>query len=132
MSESVEIPNKSFFNLNEVCSITAIKPYVLRFWETEFPSLLNPVNSESGQKLYTGKDIEAFLLIKKYLFDEKIPIAEAKLILKEGSHEKSSISTPRISRVELSEKEIESIALAKVEARKILLTVSGLREKYKI
>lgn len=132
MSEEVSIPNKSFFNLNEVSSITGIKTYVLRFWETEFPQLLAPVNSESGQKLYTGKDIEAFLLIKKLLFDEKIPIAEVKVRLKGEGSESMIATSPKVSRTELSEKEIHSLYEAKLEAKKILDIVDGLREKYKI
>lgn len=130
MSETIEIPNKSHFNLNEVSSITGIKPYVLRFWETEFQTLLSPIQNESGQKMYSGKDIEAFLYIKKLLFDEKIPIAEAKLRLKEGTIKEEIIPLPKVSRAELSEKEISNIQLAKYEARKLLQTAEALRSKY--
>ena len=81
MSEQIEIPNKTFFKLNEVSNLTGVKPYVLRFWETEFNFLINPENMENGQKLYEGKDIEMFLLIKKVLFDEKVPINEERNVL---------------------------------------------------
>ena len=64
MIEPVEIPNKSSFKINEVCALTGVKSYVLRFWESEFPEI-SPLMSSSGLKLYEHKDIEAILLIKK-------------------------------------------------------------------
>ena len=77
MSGPIEIPNKSTFKINEVCALTGIKSYVLRFWETEFEEIA-PIPSSSGQKLYELKDIEAILLIKKLLFDDKLSIEKAK------------------------------------------------------
>lgn len=74
------IPNKSNFKFQELTPITGVKPYVLRFWEVEFEEI-NPITSDSGQKLYDKKDIEAILKIKKLLFDEKRSIAEARAIL---------------------------------------------------
>lgn len=76
----VEIPNKSSFKLNEVCSITGVKSYVLRFWESEFPEI-SPLTSGPGEKIYVQKDIEAILIIKKLLFVEKMSIEKAKLHL---------------------------------------------------
>ena len=77
MIEAVEIPNKSSFKVNEVCALTGVKSYVLRFWESEFPEIA-PLMSSSGLKLYEHKDIEAILLIKKLLFDDKLSIEKAK------------------------------------------------------
>jgi DNA-binding transcriptional MerR regulator len=77
MNEPIEIPNKSSFKINEVCALTGVKSYVLRFWESEFVEIA-PLMSSSGQKLYEHKDIEAILLIKKLLFDDKLSIERAK------------------------------------------------------
>jgi DNA-binding transcriptional MerR regulator len=77
MMGQVEIPNKSSFKINEVCALTGIKSYVLRFWESEFPEIA-PLSSSSGQKLYEYKDIEAILTIKKLLFEDKQTIEQAK------------------------------------------------------
>lgn len=74
---SFSIPKKSYFKLEEICSITGIKPYVLKFWESEFPSL-KPITGASGQKVYTHRDLEVIKLIKKALIDEKYSIAELK------------------------------------------------------
>jgi DNA-binding transcriptional MerR regulator len=79
--EQIIIPNKSHFKLNEVCGLTGVKPYVLRFWESEFEEI-SPVTSASGQRLYEHKDIENVLFIKKFLFIDKKNIEEAKLELK--------------------------------------------------
>lgn len=71
------IPNKSNFKFQELTPITGVKPYVIRFWETEFPEI-SPVNSAEGQKLYSRSDVETILKIKKFLFDEKLSIPETK------------------------------------------------------
>jgi len=75
------IPNKSNFKFQELTPITGVKPYVIRFWETEFSDIA-PVSSDSGQKLYARKDVEAILKIKKLLFDDKMSIPEAKIAIK--------------------------------------------------
>ena len=75
------IPNKSNFKFQELTPITGVKPYVIRFWETEFDDI-SPVNSDSGQRLYARKDIEAIFKIKKLLFEEKMTIQEAKIAIK--------------------------------------------------
>lgn len=75
--ERVEIPNKRFFKLNEVCSLTSVKSYVLRYWEAEFPQIA-PICGEDGQKMYQGRDIDCILKIKKYLFEDKLSIERAK------------------------------------------------------
>jgi len=77
MDAQVEIPNKSLFKFHEVTTITDIKPYVLRFWESEFQEI-SPIIGETGQKLYEPKDIEVILQIKKCLFEDKLSILEAK------------------------------------------------------
>ena len=73
----IKIPNKSHFKANEVCTLTGVKPYVLRFWESEFEEIA-PLTSSSGQKLFEHKDIEAIVLVKKLLFEEKLTIEKAK------------------------------------------------------
>lgn len=91
------IPNKSNFKFQELTPITGVKPYVIRFWETEF-SEIAPVLADSGQKLYARKDVETILRIKKLLFDEKLTIPEAKIQLSnEESVERVAESTERQS-----------------------------------
>jgi len=73
----VEIKKKLFYKINEVSKITGLKPYVLRYWETEFPQL-SPEKDDSDQRRYRRKDIDLVLRIKKLLYEEKYTIAGAK------------------------------------------------------
>ncbi len=84
------IPNKSTFKFQELTPITGVKPYVIRFWETEFEDI-SPLTSDSGQKLYARKDVETILKIKKLLFEEKMTIPEAKAALKTREVDISSL-----------------------------------------
>jgi DNA-binding transcriptional MerR regulator len=72
-----EIPQKSLFRIGEVSRLTATKTFVLRFWESEFPTL-QPVKSPSGHRLYRREDIETVFEIKRLLYDEGFTIAGAR------------------------------------------------------
>jgi DNA-binding transcriptional MerR regulator len=72
-----EIPEKLFYKIGEVCEYTDTQPYVLRFWESEFPSLA-PQKNRSGQRIYSRDDIELVLKIKKLLYEEEFTIAGAR------------------------------------------------------
>jgi DNA-binding transcriptional MerR regulator len=72
-----KIPNKLFFKIGEVCEITETQPYVLRYWESEFPALA-PAKNSSGQRIYRRRDIETVLRIKELLYEEGFTIAGAK------------------------------------------------------
>ena len=72
-----EIPDKLFFRIGEVCGIVGIEPYVLRFWETEFPNLA-PQKSKAGHRVYKKKDVEMVLRIKELLYDRGYTIAGAR------------------------------------------------------
>ena len=72
-----KIPNKLFFKIGEVCEIIDTQPYVLRYWESEFPALA-PAKNTSGQRIYRRRDIETVLRIKQLLYEEGFTIAGAK------------------------------------------------------
>lgn len=82
----VVIPAKSSFSFNEVSSISDVKPYVLRFWESEFPQV-DPVTNDNGEKVYDLTDLHAVLKIRKLLFEDKLSIPKAKFKLMEESIE---------------------------------------------
>jgi DNA-binding transcriptional MerR regulator len=75
-----EIPDKLFFRIGEVCEIVGVEPYVLRFWETEFPNLA-PEKSRSGHRVYKRKDVENVLRVKELLYDRGFTIAGARKYL---------------------------------------------------
>jgi DNA-binding transcriptional MerR regulator len=74
---SSPIPDKSLFRIGEVSRLTATKTFVLRYWETEFPTL-QPVKSPSGHRLYRREDIETVFEIKRLLYDEGFTIVGAR------------------------------------------------------
>lgn len=75
-----EIPDKLYFRIGEVSRLAGIKPYVLRFWETEFSSL-GPKKSGKGHRLYRRKDVELVLEIKRLLYDKRYTIEGARKFL---------------------------------------------------
>src|SRR5215471_19333918 len=75
-----EIPDKLYFRIGEVARLAGIKPYVLRFWETEFPSL-EPKKSGTGHRLYRRKEVELVLEIKHLLHEKRFTIEGARKFL---------------------------------------------------
>jgi DNA-binding transcriptional MerR regulator len=72
-----EIPDKLFFRIGEVSTMLGLEPYVLRYWETEFPSL-SPKKSGTGHRLYRRKDVELLLQIKHLLYEKRFTIDGAR------------------------------------------------------
>ena len=74
---------KSAYRIGEVSRLTDTKPFVLRFWETEFP-MLQPAKTPKGHRIYRREDVETVLLIKRLLYDEGFTIAGARRHLRDG------------------------------------------------
>jgi DNA-binding transcriptional MerR regulator len=87
-----EIPDKLYFRIGEVSRLGGIKPYVLRFWETEFPSL-GPKKSGKGHRLYRRKDVELVLEIKRLLYEKRYTIEGARKFLDSRGRD-ASTKTP--------------------------------------
>ena len=82
------------YKIGEVCKLADVQPYVLRYWETEFPPLA-PNKSGGGQRLYTQRDLDVILRIKQLLYSEGFTIAGAKKKLEgEGAEPESSSPAP--------------------------------------
>src|SRR5712692_2400241 len=73
---------QGLYRIGEVSRLTDLKPFVLRYWETEFP-MLEPVKSASGHRLYRQQDVDMVLRIKRLLYDEGFTIAGARRHLRE-------------------------------------------------
>ncbi|MGH9452678.1 MAG: MerR family transcriptional regulator [Terriglobia bacterium] len=71
------IPDKVYFRIGEVSGLTRTKSYVLRYWETEFPTL-KPKKTPSGHRLYRRKDVETILEIKRLLYQQGFTIDGAR------------------------------------------------------
>jgi DNA-binding transcriptional MerR regulator len=96
-----EIPDKLYFRIGEVSRLAGIKPYVLRFWETEFSSL-GPKKSGKGHRLYRRKDVELVLEIKRLLYDNRYTIEGARKYLdsraRDGGANAAAVSAGKPSR----------------------------------
>jgi DNA-binding transcriptional MerR regulator len=82
------IPDKPFFKIGEAARLCALKPYVLRYWETEFHSL-RPQKTRSRQRLYRRQDVELLLRIRNLLYDQRFTIEGARTRLRELGHEET-------------------------------------------
>ncbi len=89
------IAKKAYYSIGEVCDLTALKPHVLRYWETQF-DILRPTKNRAGNRVFRPKDIELILLVKNLLYAQKYTIegANQKLLdmrkdgkLEGGQHE---------------------------------------------
>jgi DNA-binding transcriptional MerR regulator len=100
-----EIPDKLYFRIGEVARLAGIKPYVLRFWETEFPSL-GPKKSGTGHRLYRRKEVEMVLEIKRLLYEKRFTIEGARKFLEtrgkaEPARTAKAVKSPKKAQAEL-------------------------------
>jgi DNA-binding transcriptional MerR regulator len=79
-----EIDDERLYRIGEVSRLSDLKPFVLRYWETEFP-MLEPVKSPSGHRMYRQQDVDMVFKIKRLLYDEGFTIAGARRLLREGN-----------------------------------------------
>jgi DNA-binding transcriptional MerR regulator len=80
-TELSRIPDKMAFKIGEVAELLDVKPYVLRYWETEFEAL-KPKKSKHNQRMYERRDVENLFLIKKLLYRDRFSIEGARAALK--------------------------------------------------
>lgn len=95
--DSPVIPDRLYFKIGDVARLCGVEPYVLRFWETQFPQL-KPNKSGTGQRLYRRREVELALEIKRLVHGEGYTIAGAKQAL-EGAHKRSQ-AQPAATRIQ--------------------------------
>jgi DNA-binding transcriptional MerR regulator len=124
MTDAAE--DKKLYKIGEVCKVADVQPYVLRYWETEFPSLA-PNKSGGGQRMYTKREIDIILRIKQLLYSEGFTIAGAKKKL-ETEMEGGAVpapapaagAQPKASTAKAARGTNQAIAEAKKELRALL------------
>ena len=102
---------KPFLKIGEVAKWVGVKPHVLRYWESEFPSL-RPRKNPSGQRIYAKADIEAIVEIKNLLYNHRYTISGAKKMLalhKEEVLAPNSIENPFSQEVKSLRKHIQEL-----------------------
>ena len=109
--------DKRYYRIGEVSEIAGVKPYVLRYWESEF-RWMAPPKSRSKQRLYRRKDIEMILLIRKLLYEERYTIAGARKRLRE-------LGVARVSGAEQDAGRLDPRAECR-EIRNELVAIRGL------
>ena len=97
-----EIPDKLYFKIGEVSELLGVEPYVLRYWETEFPAL-SPKKSGTGHRLYRRKDVELLLRIKYLLKEKRFTIEGARQSLQAEAKSPKSRPPQRLQQELFSE-----------------------------
>lgn len=87
-------PDKLFYKIGEVSKIADVEPYVLRYWESEFP-FLKPRKSRSGQRVYVKKDLELIFQIKELLYQERYTIEGVRKKLGDSVVGKKSLTSAK-------------------------------------
>lgn len=82
------IPDKLYFKIGEVASLTEVKPHVLRYWESEF-KMISPRKSKTNQRVYSRGDVELIVEIRRLLYDEKFTLEGAKKRVREFQAERA-------------------------------------------
>jgi DNA-binding transcriptional MerR regulator len=70
-------PVREFFSMGDVCTLTDLKPHVLRYWESQF-RFLHPAKNRSGNRVYQRREIELIMLVRQLLYTEKYTIDGAR------------------------------------------------------
>lgn len=102
------IPDKVFYKIGEVSEITKIEPYVLRYWESEFP-FLKPRKNKAGQRIYARRDLELIIQIRDLLYKERYTIEGVKKRFREQSLRKNSVSVETVQNIKRRLKDILKI-----------------------
>ena len=114
----VAIPDKLYFRMGEVSKLTRTKDFVLRYWETEFPSL-RPVKGQSGHRLFRRKDVEMIFEIRRLLYEKGFTIDGARRHL--ASAGKNPAEQPSLFQSPVDRKELQAI---RQELRSMLTMLS--------
>src|SRR5437660_6488987 len=99
-SGAPEIPDKLYFKIGEVSDLLGVEPYVLRYWESEFP-VLSPKKSGTGHRLYRRKDVELLLRIRHLLYEKRFTIEGARQWLQDEARKGQSSKSLRRAQQEL-------------------------------
>ncbi len=97
------IPERMFYRIKEVCDITGLKPYILRYWEQEFKDI-RPNKSSTGQRLYRRKDLDTIFVIKKLLYEKRYTIDGARKYLMNQKRFLSEIRQELVEIVDIIER----------------------------
>jgi DNA-binding transcriptional MerR regulator len=113
-------PVQAFFSIGDVCTLTDLKPHVLRYWESQF-RYLSPAKNRSGNRVYQRREIELIMLVKHLLYTEKYTIDGARQ--KVDEHRKSG-ALRAAARAAL---DLQTVELMEGDLHTILAVLRGRR-----
>jgi len=111
-------PVQEFFSIGDVCTLTDLKPHVLRYWESQF-KFLHPAKNRSGNRVYQRREIELIMLVKQLLYTEKYTIDGARQKIDEY---KKSGELRTVARHALDSQAVEAM---EADLRSILSVLNG-------
>ncbi|MCR4417961.1 MAG: MerR family transcriptional regulator [Ignavibacteria bacterium] len=118
---------KLYYSISEVSKITGLEQYVLRYWENEFEQL-KPQKNRAGNRIYTNKDIQLILFLKKLLREEKYTIDGAKKVLQNyNPNEELNLESLTKEEVSTNKKE-ESETKTKIDNQTLLKDLHDIKE----
>ncbi len=123
-----EIPSKLYYSISEIADYTGIKAHVLRYWESEFPTL-KPRKTRTGARRYRQPDIDEILAIKALLYDEGYKIAGAIKMRRQAKKNAGKASTEAVPQLNIQfdgMTEADRLAFLKTELGKLLEMVKAL------
>jgi len=111
-------PVQEFFSIGDVCTLTDLKPHVLRYWESQF-KFLHPAKNRSGNRVYQRREIELVMLVKQLLYTEKYTIDGARQKIDEyrKSGELRSVASAAL--------DSQAVASMETELRSLLALLDG-------
>ena len=118
---------KLYYSIGEVSDLTALKQYVLRYWETEFPHL-KPNKNSAGNRIYRQNDIDNLLEIKKLLHEEKFTIKGAKQYLKTHKKELKVQRTLKKVVPMLNKDELQILKKLKIGIEDLVRNIDQLKD----
>lgn len=117
---------KLYYSISEVSKITGLEQYVLRYWENEFEQL-KPQKNRAGNRIYTNKDIQLILFLKKLLREEKYTIDGAKKVLQNyNPNEEFNLEIP--VKEEIDKKDEIKETRAKIDNQTLLKDLRDIKE----
>ena len=115
-------PIQEFFSIGDVCTLTDLKPHVLRYWESQF-KFLHPAKNRSGNRVYQRREIELIMLVKQLLYTEKYTIDGARQKIDEY---KKSGELRTVARAALDSQAVEAM---ESDLRSLLAILNGQVEE---
>ena len=129
--ETPTIPDRLYFKIGDVARLLKLEPYVLRFWESQFPQL-KPNKSGTGQRLYRKRDVEIAVEIKRLVYGEGYTLSGARQALGQARRDTAATAPPqppaqaaKVAKPKGRDKAADVIGRARMELREIVAMLAG-------